>query len=562
MGEAHLDEHESQLILPPPVCEPDPIEQPVVPTERMCWDRLLSVGHSYIPQAVRNGEFVDQLEMFDGDLKKFAVHLSNASTAAGEMNISCDTHLVEHKAPNADRPVLFTLCEDNVKIQNEGMAETKWEILDPSRIDERVFFSCVGVLSKTEIGKIADNCSKPVLEQKSDGSNGLKWVYTVNPYVTSGTLPPGESLNLLLSYVPLFRSKSNTRTFRQLVCIRFTRGHQSGVIFIGAIAKPFLDNRDESLIRPANYIVRDYWDIPRDEIYCGRRLGSGAFGTVFVATIRGLECSVKYWPELACSSDFDVELRVFSTLRDPFLIPFIGALDCRNTNTADEKLPVGFILTKLANQGSLMDYYTEKSYDAGQAPQLALETARGLQYMNHCGVTHRDVKSLNLVVDNGSVRIIDFGSVLFRYTPPNGRVIGTRSWIAPEVMSSTPEYSFATDVFSFGMVLYELAACQCPPLRSDKEIMEGTSPPLPVEFAANYPKYARLYRRCVSPRPYDRPSFDVIVYELCTMRVFAPSVVNFTAVSNKEIDELEKQLFNSEHNCGCESGHDCGNRHA
>ncbi len=476
-----------------------------------------------------------------------------SGTAVRVLGISCAAHLVEVTAPNMNRPVLFTLCENKVTIKNEDLNESvEWKIFSPTKVDDRSFFTCTGVLSQDEVSKIPHDCSV----MKSDGSS---WVHSVNPYITSGTIAPGASLDLLMSYVPLLRADSGS--FYRQVPILFSRAERSAFAYVGAIAKPPLDNRTPGLY-PPNYVAHNYWDIPFTEIYCGNQVGSGTFGTVFKVTIRGFVCALKYWPKQ--TDDFGRELRVLSTTAPhENLLRFIGALDCQNTNTMDKKLPAGFILVELASQGNLHSYYKAEHYKHEQAPRLALGIARGLLHLNQCGVIHCDVKSFNVVMKEDSPKLIDFGCAervedegiddkcnddkcndSSRAVNPDSNNTycdssdwcdydcydsfddyrtrptrkGTPIWLAPEVLYSNPVYSHAVDVFSFGLVLYELAAREPPPERSMDDIRAGKTSDLPADFAASYPKYLVLYKRCVEPNPKFRPSFREVIGALCEMQ--------------------------------------------
>ena len=90
---------------------------------------------------------------------------------------------------------------------------------------------------------------------------------------------------------------------------------------------------------------------------------------------------------------------------------------------------------------------------------MSIDAARGLLYLHMCSppVAHRDLKSLNLLVDNSfNVKLTDFGiSKALLSNMSKDSKFGTLLWLAPEVLDNHP-YSLASDVYSFGIILWEI----------------------------------------------------------------------------------------------------------
>ncbi len=96
---------------------------------------------------------------------------------------------------------------------------------------------------------------------------------------------------------------------------------------------------------------------------------------------------------------------------------------------------------------------------------IALQICEGLSEIHRHSVVHRDLKTTNLMLDDkGTVRIMDFGlskSPLISMKTTLGTIIGTLGYVAPEQITGSISDA-RTDIFSFGVVLYELCTNQLP----------------------------------------------------------------------------------------------------
>lgn len=120
----------------------------------------------------------------------------------------------------------------------------------------------------------------------------------------------------------------------------------------------------------------------------------------------------------------------------------------------------GFRYSELFSRGSVQDVLRDKSLKKqlnwDRRLGFAIDSCIGMVYLHHLNIIHRDMKCGNLFVDrNWRVAVGDFGlSVTTREFHGSGP-IGTVGYIAPELIQGN-EASFASDVFSYGMTLWEI----------------------------------------------------------------------------------------------------------
>lgn len=101
---------------------------------------------------------------------------------------------------------------------------------------------------------------------------------------------------------------------------------------------------------------------------------------------------------------------------------------------------------------------------------IAMDITYGLAALHSKDIIHRDIKSLNVLIGNGfRAKLADFGQAKLKSSSQSVKTrrsesgaVGTVAWLAPEILRDGAECSRATDIYSYGMTLWELATRETP----------------------------------------------------------------------------------------------------
>jgi len=141
--------------------------------------------------------------------------------------------------------------------------------------------------------------------------------------------------------------------------------------------------------------------------------------------------------------------------------------------------------------------------------KLAYQAAKGMAFLHSSGIVHRDLKSLNLLLDHKwNVKVSDFGLTLFKDSimkkENNQRIVGSIPWMAPELLDGSASLNHAMcDVYSYGVVLWELLFRAqpyeglAPPQIAVAVLRNDLRPFVPVgEYSPAEESYLALTNRC------------------------------------------------------------------
>ncbi len=215
-------------------------------------------------------------------------------------------------------------------------------------------------------------------------------------------------------------------------------------------------------------------------------LGKGGMATVYKARHNKLERDVAikvmhptYSGEETFIRRFEREARVVARLEHPHIVPVYDY-------AVHEGHP--YLVMRYIKGETLKDRLNEGNLSTREILRLTDAIASALDYAHSEGVLHRDIKPSNILLTAGQgVYITDFGLARVMQsgesTLSQGMIMGTPHYISPEQAKGVAELDGRADLYSFGVILYEMATGRVPfRAESDFSIIHAQifdSPPLP-----------------------------------------------------------------------------------
>ena len=245
--------------------------------------------------------------------------------------------------------------------------------------------------------------------------------------------------------------------------------------------------------------------------------GQGGMGEVFLAedTRLGRNVALKVLPPDAASDPerlarFRREARAIAALNHPNIVTIHSVEDIEGIPLITMELVEGRTLAALIPEGGL---------PAEQLHDFALQLTDAIAAAHEQGVIHRDLKPMNVMVTSkGRVKVLDFGlarmdsgskdaALTTAAMTQEGLVVGTVPYMSPEQLQGRP-VGPASDVFSLGILVYEMAAGHRPFTgQSSVEIASAILRDTPIALStlrSDLPQLSPILIRCLEKHPADR----------------------------------------------------------
>ena len=256
-------------------------------------------------------------------------------------------------------------------------------------------------------------------------------------------------------------------------------------------------------------------------------IGAGGMGTVFRAVDTKLNrpVAIKFLSDDLADATarrrFQREAQMASSLNHPHILTVydVGEFEGRQ-----------YLVTEFVDGGTLRDWVQKEPRSWEDVAQLLTGVADGLAAAHQAGILHRDIKPDNiLVTTSGYAKLADFGLAKLEDGPPlsatrtlsalqtrKGVIVGTIAYMSPEQASGNV-LDARSDMFSFGVVLYEMLAGQRPfRAPNNLELLQQVIYAKPAPLGDDIPEPLRaLVTRALEKDPADRyPSMRELVMAL------------------------------------------------
>eukprot|EP00927_Polykrikos_kofoidii_P032789 TRINITY_DN2781_c0_g2_i1.p1 TRINITY_DN2781_c0_g2~~TRINITY_DN2781_c0_g2_i1.p1 ORF type:complete len:427 (-),score=74.69 TRINITY_DN2781_c0_g2_i1:188-1426(-) len=285
-----------------------------------------------------------------------------------------------------------------------------------------------------------------------------------------------------------------------------------------------IKSREESPMPRSSTTVELGWNevIKPEQLVFGSQLGAGGSAQVYRGSWNGQEVAIKKISGVAHLEEMTKEINAMRRLRHPRLVRFMGA--CIQP-------PLLLVVTELVSGGSLHDRIfgqMRTNFSPMQRHTIALQMVEGIGFLHSNRVVHRDLKSMNILLDgNFHAKICDFGLAqqmeathIVRRLEGEG---GSPRYMAPECYDAMHgKLTEKVDIWAMGCILIEMFAgvlpysdCTSMAQLSARILVERRSPDVPPCVPG---PIADLIRRAVVFDPSRRLTIAEALGELSRLR--------------------------------------------
>ncbi|GAM27829.1 hypothetical protein SAMD00019534_110050 [Acytostelium subglobosum LB1] len=444
------------------------------------------------------------------------------SRAHGSSNNSSSESLGELIQPQLQQQLTHQLSQTNLNSSREGLSTSPLSTSFDSEADgediEADSISPGGTLKPNKRYKKNGTPKFLSLYNKNKMSKHTKsFVGGGSPSMSSAAANRPNDLRTMYPYDDCQRAIIGKRT--EVLCRSPITGEEKMVKLETLVPELLLTDLG------ANFTIQ------YKELEIIEKIGEGGFGTVFKGRLRGQLVAIK---QLVLEGGENVENVFREFTREVWL-----------SNTLNQKSivtlkaccldPCCLVMEYIPN-GNLHDFLRKQPQAVWSIRiKIALNIAGAIQYLHEFTpkICHRDLKSPNILMlgdlsDRADVvcKVSDFGESRAVVTSALGRdKLSNPIWLAPEIMRGQ-EYTEKADVYSFGIILWEILTGmlpfdEYPVARSqfisqlEDAICEGMRPTIPAAAPA---AFASLIQDCWHKEPQSRPTFAQISQRLMAIK--------------------------------------------
>jgi serine/threonine protein kinase len=264
--------------------------------------------------------------------------------------------------------------------------------------------------------------------------------------------------------------------------------------------------------------------IPRDDVTLISTVKAkpGGFAIVHQGIFNGEVVAVKI-PRDACSltekqfKELIREMTIMASVKHPHCVTLLAACEDR-TNP--------LLVMEWLSGGNLFEALGRDDPNALQwhvRLRIAREIASAIEFLHRCKISHGDLKSMNVLLSSDLVsKICDFGAAIHRLSTTammssktDGTLQYTLHYSAPELLKTGLAANAETDMYAFGIIMYELLTCKIPfdgvnpALLRDLIVKEGLRPDVPDPHTSQFPPaFFDVMQLCWHQDPALRPTAE------------------------------------------------------
>ena len=277
-------------------------------------------------------------------------------------------------------------------------------------------------------------------------------------------------------------------------------------------------------------------------------LGRGGMGVVYLAEDTRLrrKVAIKFLPR-SISSDienrkrFEVEAQAAAAVNHPN-IAHIYAIE-----EAEDEI---FIVMEFIDGIELKEKIKSSSLKVEEIKTISLQIAEGLEFAHIKEIVHRDIKSSNIMITNSNkIKIMDFGLAKIKGgtdVTKTGSTLGTVAYMSPE-QAKGAEVDHQTDIWSFGVVLYEMLTGVLPFKGDyDQAIIYSilNEEPHPFHVNENLQTFKKVIKKALQKDRIDRYKYaSEIIEDIQSAGITAGESINKSVI--KEIKKLAVLPFSN-----------------